>query len=761
MGGREGLIDTAVKTADSGYIQRKLVKALEDLRVRWDGTVRNSVDEIIQFLYGEDGLDGTCLEAQKIEYVNMTLDELDDTYRIDLDHMRSLNENWIEANQFEVLKSDKNRKKIEREYSIILNSLYDLREGLLQPEKAEELVALPVNLKRLIITAQRRFHILPKKIICSNMNPLIVVDKLETLVKRLKHISDKNQHTNETLQNATKMFQNLIWSTLASKRVLREYKLNHDAFDWIIFEIEKRFQTAHVNPGEMVGTIAAQSLGEPTTQMTLNTFHSAGIGAKNVTLGVPRMKEILNASSKIKTPSLTVYLRPDVASSQLRSKKIASSIEYTVLGKLLKSLQIWYDPDLLYTVVEEDQFLLDLYLLELGEDDKNLYAPWILRLELDKTMILDTEFTTKDVADLLDRNLCGIVRILYSPLNSDTQIIRIRFTHADANILSLPQYEDTAKNLPIFFLKGIKKIRRAMISKIKKTVLCHKTVPKHYNFPNNCIDWPSLVSLDELWVVYTEGTNIQGVMSFNDEISYKEIYSNDLVEVGMILGIEACRVALFLELKRVIEFDGSGVNYRHVSILVDTITFRGKMIAINRHGINRSGLKPICKSTFEEPVDILTKAAIFAEKDPISGISDNLIMGQMASLGTASFDLVLNEINLAHIIETNESFTENINSSKIERTESFPCVAAQSPNSFGTMISGTIDSPGLKLQSDSNKRPVKYNTPTSTLSHHPSPSSITRLKSPIYSPSSPTYNPKFLILSPIISAYSTKSSFYK
>jgi DNA-directed RNA polymerase II subunit RPB1 len=81
MGGREGLIDTAVKTADSGYIQRKLVKALEDLQVKYDGTVRNSIGEIIQFLYGEDGMDGTSLEAQKLDYIMMSLDELDDTYR--------------------------------------------------------------------------------------------------------------------------------------------------------------------------------------------------------------------------------------------------------------------------------------------------------------------------------------------------------------------------------------------------------------------------------------------------------------------------------------------------------------------------------------------------------------------------------------------------------------------------------------------------------------------------------------------------------
>ncbi len=61
-------------------------------------------------------------------------------------------------------------------------------------------------------------------------------------------------------------------------------------------------------PGEMIGTVAAQSIGEPTTQMTLNTFHFAGVSAKNVTLGVPRLTEIINIAKNIKTPSLTVYL---------------------------------------------------------------------------------------------------------------------------------------------------------------------------------------------------------------------------------------------------------------------------------------------------------------------------------------------------------------------------------------------------------------------------------------------------------------------
>lgn len=95
----------------------------------------------------------------------------------------------------------------------------------------------------------------------------------------------------------------------------------------------------------MIGVLAAQSLGEPTTQMTLNTFHSAGIGAKNVTLGIPRMKEILNVSelrntSNIKKPSLIVFLKKNTANYQLRSKKVASSIEHTNLKKILSGAQI-------------------------------------------------------------------------------------------------------------------------------------------------------------------------------------------------------------------------------------------------------------------------------------------------------------------------------------------------------------------------------------------------------------------------------------
>lgn len=97
------------------------------------------------------------------------------------------------------------------------------------------------------------------------------------------------------------LFNIHLRSTLCSRRMAEEFRLSGEAFDWLLGEIESKFNQAIAHPGEMVGALAAQSLGEPATQMTLNTFHYAGVSAKNVTLGVPRLKELINISKKPKT----------------------------------------------------------------------------------------------------------------------------------------------------------------------------------------------------------------------------------------------------------------------------------------------------------------------------------------------------------------------------------------------------------------------------------------------------------------------------
>src|SRR5690606_14996549 len=158
----------------------------------------------------------------------------------------------------------------------------------------------------------------------------------------------------EAQDNALRLFSCQVRSKLAFRRLVVEHRLTKVAFDWVIGEIETRFARSLVNPGEMVGVLAAQSIGEPATQMTLNTFHFAGVSSKNVTLGVPRLKEILNVAKNIKTPSMLVYQVPENIYRQDTVKALRSAVEHTTLRSVTKTTEIWYDPDPRSTVIEAD-----------------------------------------------------------------------------------------------------------------------------------------------------------------------------------------------------------------------------------------------------------------------------------------------------------------------------------------------------------------------------------------------------------------------
>ena len=135
--------------------------------------------------------------------------------------------------------------------------------------------------------------------------------------------------------NARRLFNIYVRFSLCAKNVIVKERLTSPAFDWLLAEIRSRFETSMANPGEMVGSLAAQSMGEPATQMTLNTFHFAGISAKNVTLGVPRFKEIINVSSNIKTPGLKIFLRDKYKKRESKVSKLGMQIEHTTLSHVV------------------------------------------------------------------------------------------------------------------------------------------------------------------------------------------------------------------------------------------------------------------------------------------------------------------------------------------------------------------------------------------------------------------------------------------
>jgi DNA-directed RNA polymerase II subunit RPB1 len=173
-------------------------------------------------------------------------------------------------------------------------------------------------------------------------------------------------------------------------------------------------------------------------------------------------------------------------------------------------------------------------------------------------------------------------------------------------------------------LRGIKGINKVILRKIK----------------DNVVEKNGLYKREDIWVLDTVGTNLMEILGI-DYIDNTRTFSNDIVEIYNVLGIEAARQSIYNELVDVIEFDGAYVNYHNYSVLVDRMTFTNKMISIFRHGINNDNIGPIAKASFEETPEMFLKAARHAELDTLKGISANVMCGQEGFFGTSAFQVVL------------------------------------------------------------------------------------------------------------------------
>ena len=185
----------------------------------------------------------------------------------------------------------------------------------------------------------------------------------------------------------------------------------------------------------MVGSIAAQSIGEPATQMTLNTFHLAGVSAANVTLGVPRLKEVINVAKNLKTPSMMIHLkgkRDNQGNVQLEYNadeilSLKGKMEYTSLLNIISLSEIYYDPDIRNTIIMEDKDFLDGYyeiMWDEIEPQKDLISPWVLRLVLDKNFLGVNTTVIADILKNMGKKDC--VFIINSPNSADEKKFHIR-----------------------------------------------------------------------------------------------------------------------------------------------------------------------------------------------------------------------------------------------------------------------------------------------------------------------------------------------
>lgn len=394
----------------------------------------------------------------------------------------------------------------------------------------------------------------------------------------------------EQSDNVSKMIQNLEKRGLPPyylKKVAEKVRKDQDELkrvydeeemEFFAKEIYTNYMRALVSPGEPVGTVAAQSIGEPGTQMTLRTFHYAGVSEFSVTQGLPRLIEIVDARRNPSTPIMNIYLDEDHRYDLEKAKEIHRMIEQVKFETIAEDVDI-----------DLTEYTINITLVHDLMDDKGITNDDIMKKL--KKYKKKGDITFNENEDI----------VIINPETEDLQKLQ-------------KMKEKIMKTL----IRGVRGIKRGMIKKEKK-----------------------LEEDRVIWVIQTEGTNFVDVMKI-DGVDTTRTYSNHIHEIEKNLGIEAAREMIIRESTQVLKDQSLEVDNRHLNCMADLMTVSGSIQQIGRHGISGTKESVLARAAFEVTIKQLLQASIAGEEEKLMGIPENVIVGQLVPvIGTGSIDLMM------------------------------------------------------------------------------------------------------------------------
>ena len=347
---------------------------------------------------------------------------------------------------------------------------------------------------------------------------------------------------------------------------LNGVEVSSEQLNEIVSQVSSDYQHSRVEPCEAVGVVAAQSIGEPGTQMTMRTFHYAGVAEINVTLGLPRLIEIVDARKIPSTPTMTIKLNQDYAHDRDLAREVAWAIESSSI-------------------------------LHLGSIATDL-AEMNVIIELNPGALDQRKITAEEVATRLKEE---------TGLAVDQKENLLVMAPEEPSYRELLQLVEKIKRLS---LKGVEGIKRVVIRK----------------------------EGDE-YILYTEGSSLKKVMQF-DGVDPTRIKTNNINEIGEVLGIEAARNAIINEATDTLREQGLSVDVRHIMLVADIMTVDGELKQIGRHGVSGEKASVLARAAFEVTVNHILDAAIRGDVDDLKGVTENVIVGQPIQLGTGDVTLV-------------------------------------------------------------------------------------------------------------------------
>lgn len=660
MAGREGLIDTAVKTSRSGYLQRCLIKQLEGVQVNYDNSVRDSDGTLVQFMYGGDAVD--VIRESHLNKFQFCADNFESLLQKHQPGERAVNLDIETAISYSK-KVKKHNKKHADEPHYLQSAKYD-----------------PV---------------------VSTYNPGKFIGSVsEVFDQQLEEWISKNSHQFISKKDAKAGLPGIHEKTF---RALMQLK----------------YMQSIVDPGEAVGIIASESIGEPSTQMTLNTFHFAGHGAANVTLGIPRMREIImTASPNIKTPQMTLPLLKDISDAQadIFCKSVAKIVLSEVVDRVIVTENVGKSAD--GTTTRAYTIRLNFYTREEYESEYDISQS---QLEFTMTHLFIDSLTSQIKKEIRKNNITDESIGTAIPMRSDIPVSSGKDDYSDGEdgdaddekiksstkqsvSYDAPDEEELeamekaqrtsdeedsdsessdaessdsededdktssrravrssdakAREEAIFtkhpncskfdfddvdgeycefrleYSSSIKKI--LMVNLIED--LCRKLVVRQIPNIGRCLH-PKPEQHDGQRVLVTEGVNFRAMWEEDAFIDVNNITANDIFGVLKTYGVEAARNTIVREINNVFKTYAISVNTRHLDLIADMMTREGSYLAFNRQGVD-SGTSPFMKMSFETTCQFLTKAVMDAETDSLDNPSARIVVGKTSKTGTGSFDVL-------------------------------------------------------------------------------------------------------------------------
>lgn len=677
--GREGLVDTAVKTAETGYIQRRIVRASENVCIDEDLTVRRGDGGLMQERYGGDGWATEKLVRCRLPYMRHETDD---------DALAALCRDFLGPPSSPSSENEEEQRRHyqqQQQYMLVEPEMLRIRRTRRSPyykiaTVPIEEIYMPSNLLQDLSTVLSAAEVAAAA--ASSMSQqqqpppshllfLSATDVFGFVESLVRHISSMDPE----FENFTTAYY--IRSSLPVKMLLARGITEH-SMDSFVRLVICRYRDARCIPGTAMGMTAAESIGEPTTQLTLNTFHLCGVQTtKVVTSGVPRMKELIALHKTIKLTTMTIILREPISRDFEQAQSFATLLQETTLEDVVRNTWFLLDEEVLLVEGGEapsaaatagslrgclpPPILLNnsssssscgssvrRALAELKEDSllhqtilggsSSTYMQTVIQhtsrigalVELDHRHLLDRGMTPQDVAVCIADSLGCVNDDLSSPLSSAIVVLSSQPTTTlgawyvycrfpgvfKAAAAAAAAADDSLEwEHNMCFLRMRGICSSTILSGIKGISAAHVRQESSGEY-----------------VVDTVGSNLLDVLVL-ESVDASRTTTNNLFEIESVFGIDAASDALFNEYKLPLESSNASINDRHLSLIADLQTTEGTLKALTRHGINQDHA-PLTQMAFEESIDNMYKAAFFGKTDHISDVTSNAMLGQNIPIGT-------------------------------------------------------------------------------------------------------------------------------